>query len=421
MNEMKEGIRPVDQKPHSDATTQATRSRLHQALHAFGEVTRTRDGQSSVRFCFDTKRAPCDDDIELCDRLRTCNELPGRTLGRRAQPLKDASQLRSQRVVEFVAQDDRDLSVIRRITRQGHSPRVPGMNCPTAHFAEYRSLIPEPTSVSCRNAPPKRTKTSAMPGYRAETMSTQTSTLPNVSRDSRTVRSFIDLRAFAAATAAITPSRTEADRFLSARSQLPLPPGPVTVAALRLDGGHGTVASQPADEFLIVLEGELKIAGAGATLTLPAGRSGVLPGGLFFSWTAQPGTVAIAMRCSRGPSGARQAIAIDEAAPRSASNAPLAELLIGPTPSCRNHTDYSSANGEFMCGTWDSTPYHRKAMRYRHYELMHLLEGEVTFTDGAGRTQTFGQGDVFLCEQDSECSWHSAVHVTKVYSIFRPG
>lgn len=258
-----------------------------------------------------------------------------------------------------------------------------------------------------------------MPSYLAGTMSIQTST-PNVLRSLQTVRSFIDLREFAAGTAAITPSRTEGDRFLSARSQLPLPPGPVSVAALRLDGGHGTVASLPADEFLIVLEGELTIAGAGATLTLPAGRSGVLPGGLFFSWTAKPGTVAIALRCSSGPSGARQAIEIDETATRTPSNAPLAELLIGPTPSCRNHTDYASANGEFMCGTWDSTPYHRKAMRYRHYELMHLLEGEVTFTDGAGRTQTFGPGDVFLCEQDSECSWYSAVHVTKVYSIFRP-
>lgn len=261
---------------------------------------------------------------------------------------------------------------------------------------------------------------SAIPGYLADTMSIQTPTLPNVLRDSRTLRSFVDLRAFAAGTADITPSRTDGDRFLSARSLLPLPAGPVSVAALRLDGGHGTVASLPADEFLIVLEGELEISGAGATLTLPAGRSGVLPGGLSFSWSAKPGTVAIAMRCSSGPSSAQHAIEIDERATRTPSNAPLAELLVGPTPSCRNHTDYSSANGEFMCGTWDSTPYHRRAMRYRHYELMHLLEGAVTFTDGAGRTQTFREGDVFLCEQDSECSWHSAVHVTKVYSIFRP-
>ena len=49
-----------------------------------------------------------------------------------------------------------------------------------------------------------------------------------------------------------------------------------------------------------------------------------------------------------------------------------------PPPSCRNFTDYRSADGEFVCGTWDSTPYHRRAMFYRHYELMYLLEGSVT-------------------------------------------
>lgn len=259
-----------------------------------------------------------------------------------------------------------------------------------------------------------------MPSYVAETMSIQTPTLPNVLRDSRTLRTFIDLRAFAAEAVKSTPSSKDGDRFLSARSFLPLPAGPVSVAALRVDGGNGKVASLPADEFLIVLQGELMISGAGTMLTLPAGRSGVLPGGLSFSWTAKPGTVAIVMSCSSGPSGAQRPIEIDERPPLAPSGAPLAELLIGPAPSCRNHTDYASANREFTCGTWDSTPYHRRAMSYRHYELMHLLEGEVTFTDGAGRTQTFRQGDVFLCEQGSECSWHSTVHVTKVYSIFRP-
>jgi uncharacterized cupin superfamily protein len=249
-----------------------------------------------------------------------------------------------------------------------------------------------------------------MLSYLAETMTIQTPT----------IRSFIDLRAFAAGTEVAQPSSENGDRFLTARSLLPLPAGPVSVATVRLNGGNGKVANLPADEFLIVLEGELTVSAAGVALTLSTGRSGVLPGGLSFSWTAKTGTVAIALRCSSGPAGAQQPIEIDESAALAPSKPPLAELLVGPTPSCRNHTDYSSANGEFTCGTWDSTPYRRRAMRYRHYELMHLLQGAVTLTDGAGRSQTFGKGDVFLCEQDSECSWDSAVHVTKVYSIFRP-
>jgi uncharacterized cupin superfamily protein len=59
-------------------------------------------------------------------------------------------------------------------------------------------------------------------------------------------------------------------------------------------------------------------------------------------------------------------------------------------------------------------------MRYRHYELMHLLDGAVTFVDEAGRTATFTAGDIFLVEQGAECSWESKTFVKKVYAIYRP-
>jgi uncharacterized cupin superfamily protein len=73
-----------------------------------------------------------------------------------------------------------------------------------------------------------------------------------------------------------------------------------------------------------------------------------------------------------------------------------------------------------MIGTWDSTPYHRRPMYYRHYELMYLLEGSVTFVDEAGRSGTFSKGDIFLVEQTATCSWESLDHVAKVYVIYRP-
>ncbi len=59
-------------------------------------------------------------------------------------------------------------------------------------------------------------------------------------------------------------------------------------------------------------------------------------------------------------------------------------------------------------------------MRYRHYELMHLLAGTVTFVDDAAREGTFSTGDIFLVEQGAECSWDSRVDVKKVYAIYRP-
>jgi uncharacterized cupin superfamily protein len=229
------------------------------------------------------------------------------------------------------------------------------------------------------------------------------------------VRSFVDLRDFAAKV--VMPSDDAADAYLSARAELDLPQGPVTIAALAL-AGDGRVECLAADEFLIVLEGTVRFASDTARITVATGRSVVLPGGLSFNWSAAGGTRAIVMRCL-GVSGALDLVPIDEAAPLEPSGAPLAELLIGPTPACRNHTDYRSESGEFVCGTWDSTPYHRRAMPYRHYELMHLLDGAVTFKDGAGQIGTFREGDIFLVEQGAECSWLSETDVKKVYAIYR--
>ncbi|WP_246089343.1 cupin domain-containing protein [Paraburkholderia guartelaensis] len=107
-------------------------------------------------------------------------------------------------------------------------------------------------------------------------------------------------------------------------------------------------------------------------------------------------------------------VPIDSAPQLEPSGAPLAELLLTPTPHCRNQTDHRSLDGKFTCGTWDSTPYHRLAMSYSHYELMHLLEGSVTFVDETGRPATFSRGDIFLVEQGARCSWESREHVAKV-------
>jgi uncharacterized cupin superfamily protein len=183
--------------------------------------------------------------------------------------------------------------------------------------------------------------------------------------------------------------------------------------------GEGRVEALPSDEFLILLSGSLTFESRRGTTVIKTGRSAVLPAGLSFGWRAATGTVAIIVACPGTAGTTQDIVPIDEDASLQPSNPPLADLLVGPTPSCRNHSDYRSANGEFVCGTWDSTPYHRRAMLYRHIELMHLLEGSVTFEDATGSV-TFGKGDVFLAMRGAECAWISHVHVKKVYAIHRP-
>ena len=236
------------------------------------------------------------------------------------------------------------------------------------------------------------------------------------------VRSFIDLRAFASDASqgiAPPPSLTD-DRFRSSRRFLDFPPGPVTAGVIALAQDSGTVSSQPADEFIVVVEGTITFTQADQTLTLTAGNSAVIPQGAAFSWSTPAPASIIFMGHQGGQATGGIIVPIDETPNLAPSGAPLAELLLTPTPQCRNQTDYRSADGTFTCGTWDSTPYHRIAMLYQHCELMHLLEGSVTFVDETGRSATFSRGDIFIVEQGARCSWESLEQVAKVYAIYRP-
>ena len=229
------------------------------------------------------------------------------------------------------------------------------------------------------------------------------------------VPTFVELRALALQSA--RPATSPADNlFVAARQELNAPAGPVSISALHLDGGSGRVDALTADEFVLVLTGALSIAGR----RVLRDESIVIPGGRPFDWKADPGTLAIVMGCISETPGGTEPIVIDTSAELVPSGPPLADLLVGPTPACRNNTDYRSGNGEFTVGTWDSTPYHRRTMPYRHCELMHLLEGAVTFVDGAGRQATFSRGDIFVIEQGAHCAWFSDVDVKKVYAIYRP-
>lgn len=238
-----------------------------------------------------------------------------------------------------------------------------------------------------------------------------------------TVQSFVDMHAFARDKRlgiAVTTA-AGADPFLSSRRVLDWEQSPVTAGVIALDAGSGSVPSLPADEFIIVHEGSLTLTQQGSTLTLGAKQSAVLKHGAAFTWSAQAPVSLIFVRYNKSQPGDGAIVPIKESPEMGPSaGGPAADLLLTPKPVCRNHTDYKTADGEFTCGTWDSTPYTRRALYFRHMELMHLLEGTATFVDEAGRSGTFSKGDIFLIEQKASCTWESLVNVAKVYVIYRP-
>jgi uncharacterized cupin superfamily protein len=234
--------------------------------------------------------------------------------------------------------------------------------------------------------------------------------------------SFVDLRKFAQDQAqgiAVTAPAGE-DRFLASRRILDWAPSPVTAGVITLEAGGGAVRALPKDEFIIVNAGSLTLTQQGSTLTLRPNQSAVLKHGAAFTWSAQGPVSLIFVRYNNSRAGDGAIVPVRENPEMGPSGGPSPDLLLTPKPACRNHTDYKSEDGEFTCGTWDSTPYARRALYFRHMELMYLLEGSVTFVDETGRTGTFSKGDIFLIEQKASCTWESREDVAKVYVVYRP-
>jgi uncharacterized cupin superfamily protein len=228
-------------------------------------------------------------------------------------------------------------------------------------------------------------------------------------------QTFIDLRALAQSTPA-----GGADPFGANAHKLPLQAGPCAVMIISLPTGNGESAALEADTWMLVENGEVTLTGAAGDIALRQGQSAVVARGTPFTWTAGAETRLIAMAYGDGPGGEPGITFIDNATTLSPSNPPAAHLLLGETPSCRSNNHFKSADGQFSCGVWDSTPYQRVAIHFHKCELMHLLAGEVSFTDAAGRNATFRAGDTFIIEQGADCTWDSQVDVAKIYSLFNP-
>lgn len=246
--------------------------------------------------------------------------------------------------------------------------------------------------------------------------------ITNPLQSSQREATFVDMRAFARDPSAGIPVLALAgeDAYINNRRTLAWTPGPVTAGVINLPVGGGEVSPLAHDEFIIVNTGTVTLQQGSEILHLSAGQSAVITQGAAFSWTASEPVSLIFTRYNHSQIGARNIVPIQQSPELKASGTPPVDLLTTAIPSCRNFTDYLAADGEFMCGTWDSTPYARLPLYYRHFELMHLLQGSVDFVDEFGRSATFSQGDIFLVEQGARCTWDSREHVAKVYVIYRP-
>jgi len=172
----------------------------------------------------------------------------------------------------------------------------------------------------------------------------------------------------------------------------------------------------PHTELMIVEQGHLKLEGAGAAVRISAGEAVVIGRGQALRIRADGDTRWIYCAVSAAaPASLLQQV--DLAAELKPSPPPAAEVLLSPEPQCRSHPVLADAPARTRIGLWDSTAYTRKQVPHPVNELMYILEGKVTLTDQNGRATEFGPGDCAFVPHSTPCSWHSAVHVRKLYCV----
>jgi uncharacterized cupin superfamily protein len=180
----------------------------------------------------------------------------------------------------------------------------------------------------------------------------------------------------------------------------------------------------PVNEFMTVLEGEVVIVEADRSTSITAGESFIIPKGLHCRWT-QPGHVKKFFVIHDDFSGLKNdgplhTIKIDPRVRLEPSPPPSPALLLSPAPVQHTHDCFTDATGQLNIGVWDTTGYQRKLIDFPRHELMHLLEGAVTFEDDQGRQRTFTAGDTFFVPLGTPNSWKSEGYLKKIFVIFQP-
>jgi uncharacterized cupin superfamily protein len=191
------------------------------------------------------------------------------------------------------------------------------------------------------------------------------------------------------------------------------------------------LAPYPVNEFMLVLEGSVSIVDErGRVETMKAGDAFVIPKGLVCRWkqvepirkfyvifddpsglaAADPSSLKVIRPEPHGPPGVGMEPMV----------LPDPSVFNGDVPTQHVHNYWSDVTSQLRVGVWDCTPMDRKPVRFGRNELMCLLEGSVTITDGEGRAERFVAGESFFIPKGMMMAWKSTEYVRKFYCIFEP-
>ncbi|MEZ5776428.1 MAG: cupin domain-containing protein [Hyphomicrobiaceae bacterium] len=201
----------------------------------------------------------------------------------------------------------------------------------------------------------------------------------------------------------------------------------VTAGVWECTAFTGRMGPYSCDEFMLLLEGSVTIVDEkGGETVINAGESFVLPKGLVCQWK-QTGYVRKFFviyedNAIPGPKDATGLAVIkpDPKATLQPADGPDPALIVSGKPVWHDLLAYEDPTGQFTVGLWSTTPYERRVIPFPRHEMMHILEGEVTISDGEGRAETFKAGDTLFVPQGAMLGWRNDKPVKKIYCIFLP-
>lgn len=188
----------------------------------------------------------------------------------------------------------------------------------------------------------------------------------------------------------------------------------------------GKMEPYDVNEFMFILEGSVTmVLPDGSEETINAGEAFAIPKGLVCQWK-QPGYVRKYFVIFDDASGMMaDADKLKIHRPNGSDTAAEIEItdtsqFLGDVPVQKGHEYMVDPTGQFMVGLWDSEPFERPVAPFNRFELMCILEGSVTMSDGAGNEQVFQAGEAALVAKDAPYKWKSEEYVRKFYCIFLP-
>ena len=169
----------------------------------------------------------------------------------------------------------------------------------------------------------------------------------------------------------------------------------------------GTLEPYAVHEFMFLLEGSITmVLEDGAEVTVNAGEAFVIPKGLVCQWK-QLGYVRKYFMIFENPGA--------EAANDVAKLGVILLRLSGDRG--QDRVDFRDPSGRMTVGVRESAPFESEIRPHPRHELVRLLEGAVTITEGDGASQVFEAGDTFYLPQAAVGGWKSTGSVTALYAI----